>query len=634
MRKSTARRPGHRPLKAGGAAAAAAVLVLAGTATPASAAITLNTTQVAIAGGTVLYLTGGTALADTMAVRFVPSTETNCPATYGAGVTGAVPGGLIDAASGGTTAHVTTPALPAGTYKTCIYDDATAAGDLVATETTANLLTAVNIAALSPTTGQATEKVTLTASSAIFTGTAYTTQFVAGTECPVTYTAPLAGTRINATSTVKVAGTTALPANTAVTVTVPGTAAAPTLTLGTPYLLCSYAGTTAGTTPLAARSNVTFASFDKTLPAVTVVPTGGSSGEATNLTLTAPTASAPFAAGVPEVLATRNSCPLTRPATSALGAATGLEPYAATPLKITNFKVAVTLPANAVIVGGKDVTTPWNLCTYASNVADAAMVTAPAVFTVAAVLDLSGAEFAVEGGTATPTASGPAQGGQSLTVSGLEGVPTSAGATLTASLGGSPLTNVTVIDATSFSGTTTAHAPGAVNLSVTTASGTKTTTGAPYTFTYGINVTPNTAPTDTAPVLDIIGAGFGELTFGDVATAAPLDADESYVLLTNNEWNSQTFGTGLPAVTAAGPNPTSYCNSVLQISDSEIICTLNLSDSITGATANHTPTITPGTEVPDGTYTITVINDGESVSDAAVNYSTVSSNSTFTVASF
>ncbi|GAA0422917.1 hypothetical protein Aca07nite_24010 [Actinoplanes capillaceus] len=632
MRKSTARRPGHRPLKAGGAAAAAAVLVLAGTATPASAAITLSTTQVAIAGGTVLYLTGGTALADTMAVRFVPSTETNCPAAYDTALAGAVNGGLIDATSV-TTAHVTTPALPAGTYKTCIYASATT-GALVPTETTANLVTAVNIAALSPTTGQATEKVTLTASSPIFTGTAYTTQFVAGTECPVTYTAPVAGTRINATSTVKAPATTSVPANTAVTVTVPGTATAPTLTLGTPYLLCSYAGTTAGTTPLAARSNVTFASFDKTLPAVTVVPTGGSSGEATNLTLTAPTTSSPFAAGLPSVVATRNSCPLTRPANAALGAATGLEPFEATVLKITNFKVAVTLPDDDVIVGGKDVTTPWNLCTYASVDPGAAMATAPAVFTVAAVLDLSGVRFAVEGGAATATGSGPAQGGQALTISGLSGIPTAAGATLTASLGGSPMTNITVLDATSFSGTTTVHAPGAVNLSVTTASGTKTTTGTPYTFTYGINVTPNTAQTDTSPVLDILGAGFGGLTFGDAAGVAGLADNVSYVLLTDNAWNDDVLTGARPAVTVAGPNPVSHCNGVLPISDAEIICTLDLSDSIAStATTVNEPDFT-GNPVAEGTYTVTVVNDGQSVDSGSVNFSAVSSSSTFTVASF
>ncbi|GGM97740.1 hypothetical protein FHR83_000247 [Actinoplanes campanulatus] len=633
MRKSTARRPGHRPLKAGGAAAAAAVLVLAGTATPASAAITLSTSQVAIAGGTVLYLTGGTALADTMAVRFVPQTETNCPAAYDTAVTGAVNGGLIDATSV-TTAHLTTPALPAGTYKTCIYASATT-GALVATETTANLVTAVNIAALSPTTGQATEKITLTGSSAIFTGTSYTTQFVAGTECPALYTAPLAGTRINATSTVKVAATTSVPVNTAVTVTVPGTATVATLTAGTPYHVCSYGGTTAGTTPLAARSNVTFASFDKTLPAVTVVPTGGSSGEATNLTLTAPTTTSPFAAGVPSVLATRNSCPLTRPADAALGAATGLEPFEATVLKITNSKVAVTLPDDDVIVGGKDVTTPWNLCAYASDDPAAAMATAPAVFTVAAVLDLSGAQFAVEGGAATATGSGPAQGGQTLTVSGLSGIPTAAGATLTASLGGSPITNITVVDATSFTGTTTAHAPGPAHLSVTTSSGTKTTTGTPpYTFTYGINLTPNTAPTGTSPVLDITGAGFGGLTFGDVATGVALVDDESYVLLTDNAWNDAVLTSARPAIVQTGANPVSYCNGVLPISDAEIICTLNLEDSITGATADHTPTIGTGTEVLDGTYTVTVVNDGQSVDSALVNFSAVSSSSTFTVASF
>jgi len=619
MRKSQAR-TGHRPLKAVAAAAFATAAVLAGTAVPAqaAAALVLSTSQVAIAGGTVLYITGGSALSTGLGIRFALSSGA-CPTTYQATTpAGSVSGGAITAvAASVTTASVTTPALPAGTYKPCLYADAVSDAAAFTGDTWAGsgivTVTSVNVAALSPTTGQSADKVTLTAGTGIFTLTAYPTEFISGvTACPATYA--------TASSSV-IVGTTVKTSASVLTVTVPST-----LVAGTPYYVCSYVGAVASTSALAARGNVTFASFASTLPPTTLAPTGGSSGVATTVTVSVPTTSAVFT-GTPDVLVTRNSCPLVRPADAALGGTTLLEPYEPTVTKISNSKLAVTMPTT-VIVGGLDVTTAWNVCSYASVTAGAVLLAAPAAYSVAPVLDVSGAQFAVGGGSAAGTGSGPAQGGSQITVSGLAGIPTAAGALLTATLGGSPITITAVNSSTSFTGTTTPHAAGAVKLSVTTGGGTKTMATATYTYTYGITVTPNTAASGASPVLDITGAGFGSLTFGNVTAAVPT-ADTSYVLLTDNVWyNTSDFTTG----NAMGIAPVSYCNTVLPISDTEIICTLDLANSITSVAAN-VPTIA-ATAVAAGTYTITVVNDADAMDSADSDYSIVSSGSTFTVASF
>jgi len=610
MRKSQAR-TGHRPLKVVAAAAFATAAVLASTAVPAYAAtFTLSTSQVAVAGGTVLYLSGGTFL-NTNYIRFALSSN-SCPTLYTTSQTGAVDGGAVTAVGGGTTAYVTTPALPAGTYKPCLYVDSTTGG--AHADTTAATVTAVNVAALAPTTGVSADKVTLTAGSGIFTLTTYSTEFVSGvTACPSTYTTA---------SSTAIVGVTAKTSTTVLTVTVPST-----LVVGTPYYICSYVGASAGSSALAARSNVTFASFATTLPPLTVAPSGGSSGVATTVTVSVPTTSAVFT-GTPDVLVTRNSCPLVRPADAALGATTLVEPYEPTVTKISNSKLAVTMPTT-VIVGGMDVTTAWNICTYASTSTSAVLLSAPAVYYVAPVLDVSGAQYAVGSGSAAGTGSGPAQGGSQITVSSLTGIPTATGAILSATLGGSPINITAVNSSTSFTGTTSAHAAGAVKLAVTTSAGTKTTTTSPYTYTYGITVSPNTAATNTSPVLDITGAGFGSLSFGTVTDTVALAAGTSYVLLTNNTWNAQDFTSALDAQAVKA---VSFCNGVLPISDTEIICTLDLTQSI-ASVATNAPTF-QATDVPAGTYTMTVVNSGEDLLDTDYNYSIVSSGSTFTVAPY
>jgi hypothetical protein len=472
---------------------------------------------------------------------------------------------------------------------------------------------AVAFGTLSATNGSIAggNQITLTAPSAPFTST--TATYFSTSQCTGTYASG------NITATVSKVSTSVL------TVTVPKT-----LTVATPYYICIYSGTTVGTSPLVGRSDVTYAGYTATLPTVTLVPTNGSSGNPDTKAITITSAPDTILGSAPATLFARNSCPGTYPSS----VSSTVEPFDGATTKISTAKVAVTVPAT-VVVGPNDATTPWNTCLYASTSPGAALIAMPGVFTVAPVLDVSSA-------TLDPD-SGPAQGGIRISIDGLDGIPTAAGALVQASLGGSPLTNITVIDNTEISGTTSMHGAGVVDLTVTTAAGSQTLAAA-FTYTYGVTVTPNTAAPNTTPVLDITGAGFTGLSFANACpsgTCAVVAANKSYVLLTNNAWYGQTFpaspATGLASPWLSGAPPTALCNNVLPISDAEIICTLDLAKEVASASAADatsviTTTTNAGDGVTPGTYTITVVNDGDDINDG--EFSVVSSGSTFTVAPF
>jgi hypothetical protein len=344
-----------------------------------------------------------------------------------------------------------------------------------------------------------------------------------------------------------------------------------------------------------------------------MTPMGGSSGVPTTVTLTAPIGTF---SGTPAALVARNSCPAT------YVAGTALEPYVATTTKISTAKVAVTIPAGAV-VAGSDVFTPWNVCLYASSSAGA-LLGQPSVYNVAPVLDVTAASIS--------SSSGPALGFAPITVTGMTGIPTAQGATLSATLGGVPINGIVATSATSFTGTTSPHGAGVVSLMVTTAAGTKTKATA-YTYTYGITIAPNTSPSSANPTLDIMGAGFGALTFVDFV-ASTAAANEAHVMLTDNAWNQSTaFNGGDNVFFSDTIVPATQCKTVLPISDSEIVCTLDLANHFTSA--SQVPTIV-ATVVPDGTYTVTVVNDGTNMDETAAtaNVSVVSNSATFTVAPF
>lgn len=186
-------------------------------------------------------------------------------------------------------------------------------------------------------------------------------------------------------------------------------------------------------------------------------------------------------------------------------------------------------------------------------------------------------------------ASGPSYGGQAVTVTG-----TNFTAKTTATLGGSPLTNIKVAkDGLSFTAVTPAvSSAAAVDLVVSTEGGAVTANGVgEYTFTRAVTVTPTTGLRTAANVITVKGVGFNALNFAGNAGVRVVQG--AYVDTTNE-------GTA--------------CGLVQVVSDTELVCTI-AANSIAA----------------NGAFTITVVND----TTAAPTYQTaVTSTATYTAAAF
>ncbi|AGZ44730.1 Hepatocyte growth factor receptor [Actinoplanes friuliensis DSM 7358] len=156
-----------------------------------------------------------------------------------------------------------------------------------------------------------------------------------------------------------------------------------------------------------------------------------------------------------------------------------------------------------------------------------------------------------------------------------------------------------------------------------------------FTYSNGIDVTPTTSPTDRNVDLDIMGVGFLGMDF-DNTGATLANADTAHVYLVRGEYDP-TDASNLKA-----NGPVVECRSVLVISDTEIICTINLATKLDPADQT-TPMTGPNDEVPLGAYTVTVVNNGDiDVQPSGANEdltnpfvkTDLTSTSTFTVAPY
>src|SRR5207249_9868047 len=173
----------------------------------------------------------------------------------------------------------------------------------------------------------------------------------------------------------------------------------------------------------------------------------------------------------------------------------------------------------------------------------------------------------------TPT-SGPTAGGTSVTIAG---TGFQAGATV--SFGGSALT-VSTISATSITGTTAAHAAGAVNVTVTNVDTQSGTCSGCFTYVAPAptvtSVTPTSGPTAGGPSVTVAGTGFqtgATVSFGGSAltvstisatsitgTTTPHAAGAVNVVVTNPDTQSgtcsgcYTYVAPAPTVTSVTPN--------------------------------------------------------------------------------
>ncbi|GAA2895168.1 hypothetical protein Acy02nite_39610 [Actinoplanes cyaneus] len=263
--------------------------------------------------------------------------------------------------------------------------------------------------------------------------------------------------------------------------------------------------------------------------------------------------------------------------------------------------VTSTINTTGLVLPAGLTTAKWNVCVYDSDAPTTSNLLASGTYTVVAKPTIA----------AVTPASSPAAGGKTITVTGTGFTAVTTG--VTGTIGGSPLTNVKVAaDGNSFTATTGAHAPGTGFEVLLNTPGGKvssldpdndnSTSDTPITFDYsnGITVTPTTAPAATTVTLDITGAGFTPLVFD--AGGSPTTSS-AHVFLVDGAYD------------ATSNREKAECTGAVVVTDTEIVCTLNL------------------TGVAEGAYIVTVVANG-GIGSGAANPTIVSSGSVFVVAPY
>jgi hypothetical protein len=270
-------------------------------------------------------------------------------------------------------------------------------------------------------------------------------------------------------------------------------------------------------------------------------------------------------------------------------------------------RIAINLPN----FGSAPLTAKYNVCVYSAGNSTGqllAQTTAGGVFTIGMRVNL---------GNVWPIA-GPSLGGTAITVYG-NNFPTTAttppaAPALTATLGGLPLLNITLVSPNNFTAVTPARSASTtpVPLIVTTASG-STVLAKAFTYSNGITVMPNTAPNTrmgSTPV-DVQGIGFGGLNF--MFNSSPDDKNAHVYLVKGLYDPANNNG-------AKRNGELVECGNVNVVSDNELVCSMNLQASLTagGTSAMPTRTISANT-VTD--FSLTNINPPLSPSDQGMRLS-------------
>ncbi|MCM4083773.1 IPT/TIG domain-containing protein [Paractinoplanes hotanensis] len=295
--------------------------------------------------------------------------------------------------------------------------------------------------------------------------------------------------------------------------------------------------------------------------------------------------------------------------------------------RISTAKIAFSVPTGLTLQAAQT-SAKFNVCAYDSTSTTTSTLLATASYTIATRPTITGV---------TP-ASSPALGGQSITINGTGFATTATGNTVT--VGGTALTGVKVnANGTSITGTTGARGAGTdLAVVVTTPGGSVSSLDPdnnglvddadpltlpdnpiPFSYSNGATITPNTTPADTSVALSINGVGFRGLTFITTTGSTPSDAN-SHVLLTDG------------AYVPGANHGVEECLNVLVITDTELVCTLNLKDDI-GVTAGTGAA--SAADAGEGTYTVSVVANGLPAATAdEAKASIVNSGATFTVAPY
>ncbi|PRX18686.1 IPT/TIG domain-containing protein [Actinoplanes italicus] len=278
-----------------------------------------------------------------------------------------------------------------------------------------------------------------------------------------------------------------------------------------------------------------------------------------------------------------------------------------------------------LVLAGTQTSARWNVCVYDSDSLDSGNLLAMSTYTVVPRPSITG----------VVPASGSAVGGQLITVTGTGFSSTGSG--VSGSIGGADLTSITVApNGNSFTAMTGPRAADSgLALTVNTPGGTVSsldpdnngqpedgdpaTIDAPIPFTYsnGIRILPNTAPVGAKVDVDVIGAGFSDLTF--VEGGSPTDSN-AHVFLVKD-------------VYVPGSNRgVAECTDVVIVNDTELVCTLDLgADQLSPVTS----LTVPNTPIAEGAYVLTVVANGDlAVSDSVAKPTIVSSGAVFAVSPY
>jgi hypothetical protein len=455
----------------------------------------------------------------------------------------------------------------------CVYEGATASTSNLQGVATGYPFYVGVAPTASPTTGVSgggnTVTVTGGTGGAIFNGVTAPSAIFTTSECPSTYGTPAANTAVAGTKTSdSVAGFT-------VPSTVLNSSVGPT-----GYNVCLYNGATSSS------ALISWAPYNVSL--LTLSQSTGSFVGGNGLNVTSPV---DFLAGVdnPGVVFKNGTCPTTYTET---GDAATKPVSTANVRKLSNGRLAMTVPnffANSTAfldasTGHPSGTGTWRLCLY--NGQDIGSST-PLYSTSYSITTVPSAT------RVTPNA-GPALGGRKITVTGVA-LPTAANSNLTATLGGTPLTDIEVINSTAFTATTPMHAPANnVALVLSTPAGSSTLSNA-YSYTSSLIATPNTAPNTRAVDVIVNGVGFQSPAWNSGRGGA-------HIYLVKGRYAPSDAGGSKPA------NPgVAECSNVLPLSDTELVCTLALNRrlNVNGTTSSTTPrTVTMATTL--GTRVVTV----------------------------
>jgi hypothetical protein len=311
------------------------------------------------------------------------------------------------------------------------------------------------------------------------------------------------------------------------------------------------------------------------------------------------------------------SCATTYPATSTTI-------IAATSTSIINAKkVSIVVPT----LGSANTTATWLICAYNGTLVTSTLL-AKAGYTSAGVPTLA---TLPAGGVSVPT-----YGGTTISVTGTNFL-----APLTATLGGRAMTDINIVDSTLFTATAPPNSVGTAPLTVNSVGGSATTFSSaanPYTYTNALLVSPTTAASGTTAVLDVQGVGFNNTAFTTTTGLDPDAVGAHVYLLDTTAYSAASYvrpsgGPPLAGGVAKAHAEKSECINVSVISDTELVCTLNLANGYRNATPASVISTVDATGGPtvNGLYTIAVVSDGAAQGGTVTG---TSSGNVFTVAAF